>query len=82
MSAAEYQEIIFEVDEPVATITLNRPEAMNALTVRMLAEIRHAVAAARARRGGQHGEQYDDGEAARHRQSLAKARTSSRSASR
>ena len=46
MSAAEYQEIIFEVDEPVATITLNRPEAMNALTVRMLAEIRHAVAAA------------------------------------
>ena len=46
MSGADYQEIIFEVEEPVATITMNRPEAMNALTVRMLSEIRHAVAAA------------------------------------
>ena len=34
------------VPQPVATITMNRPEAMNALTVRMLSEIRHAVAAA------------------------------------
>ena len=46
MSGADYQEIIFEVEEPVATITMSRPEAMNALTVRMLSEIRHAVAAA------------------------------------
>jgi enoyl-CoA hydratase/carnithine racemase len=43
---SDYQEIIYEVAEPVATITMNRPEALNALTVRMLAEIRHAVAAA------------------------------------
>jgi enoyl-CoA hydratase/carnithine racemase len=43
---SDYQEIIYDVAEPVATITMNRPEALNALTVRMLAEIRHAVAAA------------------------------------
>ena len=42
----DYQEIIYEIAEPVATITMNRPEALNALTVRMLAEIRHAMAAA------------------------------------
>ena len=46
MSNTEYQEIIYEVAEPVATITMNRPEALNALTVRMLAEIRHAMGAA------------------------------------
>ena len=34
---SDYQEIIYEVAEPVATITMNRPEALNALTVRMLA---------------------------------------------
>ena len=49
MSNTEYQEIIYEVAEPVATITMNRPEALNALTVRMLAEIRHAMARARQR---------------------------------
>jgi enoyl-CoA hydratase/carnithine racemase len=41
-----YQEILYEVDDPVATITLNRPEALNAWTDRMGAEVRHAVAAA------------------------------------
>ena len=46
MSNTDYQEIIYEVAEPVATITMNRPEALNALTVRMLAEIRHAMGAA------------------------------------
>ena len=46
MSNTDYQEIIYEITEPVATITMNRPEALNALTVRMLAEIRHAMAAA------------------------------------
>jgi enoyl-CoA hydratase/carnithine racemase len=38
-----YEQILFEVDGPVATITLNRPEALNAWTTRMAAEVRHAV---------------------------------------
>lgn len=38
-----YQEIIYEVDDPVAVITLNRPESLNAWTTRMAAEVRHAV---------------------------------------
>jgi len=41
-----YQEIIYDVQDPVAVITMNRPEALNALTGRMQAEIRHALAAA------------------------------------
>lgn len=41
-----YQDIIYEVDDPVAVITMNRPDALNAFTVRMLAEIRHALAQA------------------------------------
>lgn len=41
-----YEEIIYEVDDPVATITLNRPQALNAWTDRMGLEVRHAVAAA------------------------------------
>lgn len=41
-----YQEILYEVQDPVAIITMNRPEALNALTGRMQAEIRHAVGAA------------------------------------
>lgn len=41
-----YEEITYEVDDPVAIITMNRPEALNALTGRMMAEIRHALAAA------------------------------------
>ena len=31
-----YDTIIYEVDNPVATITLNRPEAMNAWTNRWI----------------------------------------------
>ena len=38
-----YQEIIYEVDAPVATITMNRPAQLNAFTSRMIAEIRHAL---------------------------------------
>jgi len=38
-----YEQIIYEVDDPVATITLNRPESLNAWTQRMAAEVRHAV---------------------------------------
>ncbi|MFW6093600.1 MAG: enoyl-CoA hydratase-related protein [Pseudomonadota bacterium] len=41
-----YQEIEYRVDDPVAVITMNRPDALNAFTRRMLEEIRHAVAAA------------------------------------
>src|SRR6516165_4487370 len=41
-----YQEIIFEVADPVATVTLNRPKALNAWTTRMGAEVKHAMAAA------------------------------------
>jgi enoyl-CoA hydratase/carnithine racemase len=41
-----YREILYSVEDPVATITLNRPQALNAWTERMGAEVRHAVAAA------------------------------------
>jgi enoyl-CoA hydratase/carnithine racemase len=41
-----YEQILYEVDDPVATITLNRPEALNAWTTLMGAEVRHAVALA------------------------------------
>ncbi len=42
----QYRDILYQVDEPVALITMNRPERLNAFTRTMLAEIRHAVAAA------------------------------------
>jgi enoyl-CoA hydratase/carnithine racemase len=38
-----YKEIIYAVEDPVATITLNRPEALNAWTTSMAVEVRHAV---------------------------------------
>lgn len=43
-----YQEILYDVEDPVAVVTLNRPAALNAFTVRMLAELRHAIARAEA----------------------------------
>lgn len=43
-----YREVLFEVEDPVATITLNRPEKLNALTDRTLQELRHALAVAEA----------------------------------
>lgn len=43
-----YEQIIYEVSDPMATITLNRPDALNAWTNRMGAEVKHAVAAAEA----------------------------------
>ena len=36
-------EILVEVDDPVGTITLNRPETLNALTYPMIAALREAV---------------------------------------
>jgi enoyl-CoA hydratase/carnithine racemase len=41
-----YQEIAYEVAEPAAIVTLNRPHALNAWTTRMGAEVKHALAAA------------------------------------
>ena len=41
-----YQEITYSIDDPAAVITMNRPDKLNAFTPRMLAEIRHALAAA------------------------------------
>jgi enoyl-CoA hydratase/carnithine racemase len=39
-----YQEIIYAVDDPIATITLNRPDRLNAYTNRMGDELKHAIA--------------------------------------
>ncbi len=41
-----YEQILYEVSDPIATITLNRPEVLNAWTQRMGAEVRHAFAQA------------------------------------
>ena len=40
---SEYQEIQYVVDGPVATITMNRPDQLNALTDLTQAEVRHAL---------------------------------------
>jgi enoyl-CoA hydratase/carnithine racemase len=40
---AAYEQILYEVEDPVATITLNRPEVLNAWTDRMGYEVRHAI---------------------------------------
>lgn len=41
-----YENIIYEVDDPVAIIRFNRPDRLNAFTYPMLAEFKHAIAAA------------------------------------
>src|SRR4051794_35128134 len=41
-----YQEIIYEVADSIATVTLNRPEKLNAWTGQMGKEVRAAMAAA------------------------------------
>jgi len=45
-SPAEYETLTLVVDRGVATITLNRPERLNAITGRMTQELRHAMATA------------------------------------
>lgn len=45
----QYQEILFDVSDFIATITLNRPDKLNAWTMTMEAEYRHAMAAAEQR---------------------------------
>jgi enoyl-CoA hydratase/carnithine racemase len=42
----QYQEVIYEVEDPIATIKLNRPKQLNAWTDRMAAEVKHAFARA------------------------------------
>jgi enoyl-CoA hydratase/carnithine racemase len=43
-----YQHILYTVEDPIATLTMNRPERLNAMTRRMEGEIKHAVARAEA----------------------------------
>jgi|SRR5215468_6525314 len=43
-----YEQILYDVTEPAATITLNRPKQLNAWTDRMGAEVKHALAQAEA----------------------------------
>jgi enoyl-CoA hydratase/carnithine racemase len=43
MSGHAYSDIRYQVDDPVAVITLNRPSRMNAFTALTLAEMRHAL---------------------------------------
>jgi enoyl-CoA hydratase/carnithine racemase len=39
----DYEDILYDVEDPVATITLNRPQALNAWTQTMAREVRDAV---------------------------------------
>ena len=41
-----YEQILYDVQDPVAVITLNRPDSLNALTGRMQREFKHALEAA------------------------------------
>jgi 2-(1,2-epoxy-1,2-dihydrophenyl)acetyl-CoA isomerase len=43
-----YETILFDTDQNVATITLNRPDALNGLTIRMTEEMAHALIRCRA----------------------------------
>jgi enoyl-CoA hydratase/carnithine racemase len=46
MANVRYEQIIYEVADPIATIKLNRPRKLNAWTDRMGAEVKHAFARA------------------------------------
>ena len=41
--ASAFEQILYDVDDPVATITLDRPEQLNAWTARMGHEVAAAV---------------------------------------
>ncbi len=41
-----YEEILYDVTDRIATVTLNRPQALNAWTRRMAVEYRHAIGTA------------------------------------
>jgi enoyl-CoA hydratase/carnithine racemase len=43
-----YQDLRYAVEDPIATITLHRPDRLNAMTNRMTDELKHAVAQAEA----------------------------------
>ena len=42
----EFETILYAVDDRIATITLNRPEQLNAISPQMTADLRRAYAAA------------------------------------
>jgi enoyl-CoA hydratase/carnithine racemase len=46
MSELVYREVLYEANDPIATITLHRPEVLNAWTRRMGLEVAHAMARA------------------------------------
>lgn len=46
MTTGTYTTILYEVDGPVAVITLNRPDRLNAIGGAMITELRHAMATA------------------------------------
>ncbi len=41
-----YQELLYQVEDPVAVLSFNRPERLNAMTNRMADELKHAIARA------------------------------------
>src|SRR5690606_7335637 len=44
MNSMNYQDILYDIEDGVATIRFNRPQALNAMTLRMLEETRDAFA--------------------------------------